>query len=82
MVEPDRFLSILKYSTEAGGKREIAKLVYGLDLPVPESVNWTLGRLILWSNDLLHGLVGDGFANQQHSAEFLWWAKGRSADLA
>ncbi|MFJ8114273.1 hypothetical protein [Streptomyces sp. NPDC096132] len=50
-------------------------MVYGLELPAPESVNWTLGRLILWSNDLLRALVGEGFANQQHSAAFLWWAK-------
>ncbi|MGW1782640.1 hypothetical protein ACWCQQ_26410 [Streptomyces sp. NPDC002143] len=75
VVQPERFLSILKYTTEAGGKREIARMVYGLELPAPESVNWTLGRLILWSNDLLHALVGEGFANQQHSAAFLWWAK-------
>ncbi|WP_333758137.1 hypothetical protein [Streptomyces sp. ISBFB 2968] len=75
VVQPDRFLTILKYKTDAGGKREIARLVYGLELPAPESVNWTLGRLILWSNDLLHTLVGDGFANQQHAAAFLWWAK-------
>ncbi|WP_329530961.1 hypothetical protein OG568_08610 [Streptomyces sp. NBC_01450] len=78
VMQPDRFLSILKYTTEAGGKREIARLVYGLELPAPESVNWTLGRLILWSNDLLHTLVGEGFANQQHSAAFLWWAKDQS----
>ncbi|MFF6807563.1 hypothetical protein [Streptomyces sp. NPDC012616] len=77
VVEPERFLSILKYTTEAGGKREIARIVYGLELPAPESVNWTLGRLVFWSNDLLHTLVGDGFANQQHSAAFLWWAKDR-----
>lgn len=75
VVHPERFLSILKYTTEAGGKREIARAVYGLELPAPESVNWTRGRLILWSNDVLHTLVGDGFANQQHSAAFLWWAK-------
>ncbi|WP_329533152.1 hypothetical protein OG568_24850 [Streptomyces sp. NBC_01450] len=75
VVQPERFLSILKYTTEAGGKREIARAVYGIELPAPESVNWTRGRLILWSNDLLHTLVGEGFANQQHSAAFLWWAK-------
>ncbi|WP_298571921.1 hypothetical protein [Streptomyces luteogriseus] len=75
VMEPDRFLSVLKYTTEAGGKREIARMVYGLDLPAPESVNWTLGRLIFWSNGLLRELVGEGFANQQHSAAFLWWAK-------
>lgn len=75
VMEPDRFLSVLKYTTEAGGKREIARMVYGLDLPAPESVNWTLGRLVFWSNGLLRELVGEGFANQQHSAAFLWWAK-------
>ena len=75
VVHPERFLSILKYTTEAGGKREIARMVYGLEFPEPESVNWTLGRLILWSNDVLHALVGKGFANQQHAAAFLWWAK-------
>ncbi len=75
---PDRFLTILKYTTEAGGKREIARLVYGLELPAPESVNWTRGRLILWSNDLLRALAGEGFANQQHAAAFLWWAKDRA----
>ncbi|MEW5626521.1 hypothetical protein AB1388_08125 [Streptomyces hydrogenans] len=77
VVHPERFLTILKYMTDAGGKREIARLVYGLELPAPESVSWTRGRLILWSNDLLRTLVGDGFANQQHSAAFLWWAKDR-----
>lgn len=45
VVQPERFLSILKYTTEAGGKMEIARAVYGLELPAPESVNWTLGRL-------------------------------------
>ncbi|MFE5486499.1 hypothetical protein [Streptomyces sp. NPDC056527] len=65
------------YTTEAGGKCEIARMVYGLELPGPESVNWTLGRLILWSNDLLLDLAGEGFANRQHAAAFLWWAKDR-----
>ncbi|MEU5346172.1 hypothetical protein AB0H18_35985 [Streptomyces sp. NPDC020766] len=81
VTQPDRFLSILKYTTQAGGKREIARSVYGLELPAPESVNWTLGRLILWSNDLLHHLAGDGFANQQHAAAFLWWAKDQPGGL-
>ncbi|MFD5789492.1 hypothetical protein ACFWH1_23065 [Streptomyces sp. NPDC127037] len=77
VMYPERFLTILTYMTDAGGKREIARMVYGLELPAPESVSWTRGRLILWSNDLLRDLVGDGFANQQHSAAFLWWAKDR-----
>ena len=37
-------------------------------------------RLILWSNDVLHRLVGDGFANQQHPAAFLWWAEDQPGD--
>ncbi|MFE2021769.1 hypothetical protein ACFW9O_27370 [Streptomyces sp. NPDC059499] len=77
VMYPDRFLTILKYTTEAGGKREIARMVYGLELPAPESVNWTLGRLILWSNNLLTDLAGEGFANRQHAAAFLWWAKNQ-----
>ncbi|MFB7467698.1 hypothetical protein ACFCZ1_30110 [Streptomyces sp. NPDC056224] len=38
-------------------------------------MNWTRGRLILWSNDLLLDLAGEGFTNRQHAAAFLWWAK-------
>ncbi|MDT0400378.1 MULTISPECIES: hypothetical protein [Streptomyces] len=79
VVRPERFLTILKYTTEAGGKREIARQVYGLELPAPESVDWTLGRLVLWSNDLLRSLAGEGFASQQHAAAFLWWAKDQPA---
>jgi hypothetical protein len=71
----DRFLSILKYTTEAGGKRELARAVYGVELPAPERVTWKLGRLVVWSNDVLRGLVGEGFANQEHAAAFLSWAK-------
>lgn len=81
VMYPDRFLSILKYTTAAGGKREIARMVYGLELPAPESVNRTLGRLILWSNDLLRTLVGEGFADRQHSAAFLWWAKDQPGEF-
>lgn len=74
IVYPDRYLTILKYTGEAG-KREIARSIWGLELPDPEKVNWTIGRLILWSNDLLLALLGDGFKHQQHAAAFLWWAK-------
>jgi len=85
MVEPDRFLPINKYTGQAG-KREIAKWIYGLDLPAPEAVSWTIGRLIIWSNDLLLDLVGEGFSSTEHAAGFLWWAKdqarGRRAELA
>jgi hypothetical protein len=38
-------------------------------------VTWTRGRLILWSNDVLLALAGDGFAHTQHVSKFLWMAK-------
>ncbi|WP_445257347.1 hypothetical protein [Nocardioides aurantiacus] len=76
VVYPDRYLTILKYTGQAG-KREIARSIWGLELPDPERVNWTIGRLILWSNDLLLALLGDGFKHQQHAAAFLWWAKDK-----
>lgn len=74
IVYPDRYLTILKYTGHAG-KREIARSIWGLELPDPQKVNWTIGRLIIWSNDLLLALIGDGFQTQQHAAAFLWWAK-------
>ncbi|WP_433166786.1 hypothetical protein [Kribbella sp. CA-247076] len=79
VVDAERFLPILEYTTEAGGKREIARLVYGLELPAPGTVDWTLGRLVVWSNDVLHALAGEGFANQEHAAAFLRWAKDQAA---
>ncbi len=75
VMHPERFLPILIYTSKAGGKREIARAVYGLDLPRPEATSWTRGRLACWSNDLLIGLLGDGFQDLQHASQFLWWAK-------
>lgn len=80
MVEPDRFLPIHKYTGQAG-KREITKWVYDLDLPAPESVSWTIGRLVIWSNDLLFDLVDGGFTSPDHAAAFLWWAKDKRRTL-
>lgn len=74
MVEPDRFIPINMY-TGQGGKKEIAKWVYDLELPRREKTAQTIGRLIVWSNDLLLKLAGDGFVDNEHVAEFLWWAK-------
>jgi hypothetical protein len=75
VVEPDRFLPVLKYTAPTDGKKEIAKLVFDLDLPPAEKVAWTLGRLITWSNDLLRSLVGNDIPDLQHAAQFLRWAK-------
>jgi hypothetical protein len=77
VVEPDRFLPLLKYTTPSGGKKEVALWVYGLDLPQREKVAWTIGRLVTWSNDLLVGMLRDDFGDLQHASQFLWWAKDR-----
>lgn len=79
VMEPTRFLPILIYTSPKGGKREIARNVFGLELPAPEATSWTRGRLACWSNDLLVELVGDGFADLQHASQFLWWAKDLNA---
>ncbi len=71
VVDPERFLTVLTYAQ----KRDILSAVYGLDLPDVDGTSWTIGRLAVWSNDLLHELLGEGFADQQHAAEFLRWAK-------
>jgi len=75
VVRPDEFIPIVTYSSEAGGKKEILESVYGLKLHPALGSQWTIGRLVFWSNDLLRQLVGDGFADMQHAAQFLWWAK-------
>jgi transposase-like protein len=71
VVYPDRFLTIVTYEQKA----VMAKFVYGLELPAVDRVSWTRGRLIVWSNDLLNELTGDGFADRPHAGDFLWWAK-------
>lgn len=76
IMEPDRFLPILTYtSNAAAGKREIAWLVFGIDLPAPDKTAMTIGRLIFWSNDLLVRLAGEGFASMAHLSEFLWLSR-------
>ncbi len=79
VVEPERFLPILKYSAALDGKKEIAKLVFDLDLPPAEKAAWTIGRLVLWSNDLLRSLVGNDIPDLQRAARFLAWAKDQPA---
>ena len=75
VVEPDRFLPVLKYSAATDGKKEIAKLVFDLDLPPAEKVAWTIGRLAVWSNDLLRSLVGNDIPDLQQATQFLAWAR-------
>jgi len=82
IMQPNRFLPLLTYSSANVGKKEIAELVYDLDLPDASRVQWTIGRLILWSNDVLLQLAGDGFVQTQHISQFLWEAKDRQSELA
>jgi hypothetical protein len=71
VAEPDRFLPIVTYAD----KKAIAQAVYGLELPIVDETSLTLGRLAVWSNDLLVDLAGDGFTDLHHAARFLRWAK-------
>jgi hypothetical protein len=77
IAQPDRFLPVLKYSAATDGKKEIVKLVFELDLPHAEKVAWTIGRLAVWSNDLLRSLVGNDIPDLQQATKFLAWAKTR-----
>jgi len=79
VVEPERFLPVLRYSAPTDGKKEIVKLVFDLDLPHAEKTAWTIGRLAVWSNDLLRSLVGNDIPDLQHATQFLAWAKTRPA---
>ncbi len=77
VTQPERFLPLLAYTCPSGGKREIAQAVYGLRFPSPKGVTWTLGRLVVWSNDVLVDLLGPGFADTSHASAFLWqqWSR-------
>ena len=77
VVQPERFLPVMRYTAAAGGKKELAKLVFDLDLPPVEKNGWTIGRLAVWSNDLLRSLVGNDFPDLQQAARFLHWAKAQ-----
>jgi len=70
VADPDRFLPIVTYAD----KRAVAQSLYGLELPDVDLTSWTIGRLGVWSNDLLVDLVGDGFADLHHAAAYLRWA--------
>ena len=81
IAEPDRFLPLLKYSAAAGGKRQLASLVYGLDLPEAEKTSYTIGRLVVWSNDLLLTLTQPHVEDPLQAAQFLQWAKTRAVSV-
>ena len=82
VMEPDRFLPILTYATEETGKHDLTRAVWGLHLPKVDLTSMQIGRLAVWSNDLLLELAGDDFTGPQQVAEFVWWAKDRVGHTA
>jgi len=77
VMYPERFLPILTYGAEETGKHDLTRTVYGLHLPKVDLTSMQIGRLAVWSNDLLLELAGDGFTGPSHVAEFIWWATDR-----
>ena len=73
VVHPDRFLPILTHDRRSA----IVEAVYGLQLPVKDATSWPIGRLAVWSNDLMVVLLGDGFDDLHHAARFLRWANSK-----
>lgn len=78
IVQPGIFLPIVTYDSGDVGKRGLARRVWGLELPAPDRTTMTRGRLVFWSNQLLHDLAGPGFAHAEHISSFLWWAKDQA----
>jgi len=78
VMEPERFLPILTYGAEETGKRDLIRAIWGLHLPKVDTTSMTVGRLAVWSNDLLLQLAGESFTDPQQVAAFVWWAKARA----
>jgi hypothetical protein len=75
MVHDDSFLPITKYSSGTVGKREIAEAVFGFKFPPPDATRQSIGRLIIWSNDILVDILKPALSDMEDAARFLWWAK-------
>jgi hypothetical protein len=82
IVEPNQLRPIVTYAGPDVGKRALADLIWGLQLPGTDRTSMTRGRLIFWSNDLLLALAGGRFAHAEHASSFLWWAREFGAELA
>jgi hypothetical protein len=67
IADADRFLPIGTYAE----KRDLAASLTGLELPEVGTAAWTIGRLVVWTNDLLVDLAGDGFDDLHQVANFL-----------
>jgi hypothetical protein len=74
VADADRFLPVITYAD----KKALALAVYGIELPVVDEASLTIGRLAVWSNDLLVALAGDDFDDLHHVAAFLRWAATQS----
>jgi hypothetical protein len=82
VAHPERFLPVLGYAGTQAGKRSIARQVFGLDLPPVDASSITIGRAAVWSNDLLVGLVGEGFTDLHDAAAFLQQARKERVGVA
>lgn len=78
VASPARFLPGLGYDTADVGKRDVARLVFGLSLPKVDPTAMQIGRMATWSNDLLVDLAGPGFRDTTQVAAFLTWARDRT----
>jgi hypothetical protein len=72
-------LSVRRDKTQASPSEGIAELVCGLDLSEASLVQWTIGRLILRSNDIPLGLASEGFVHTQHISQLLCETKDQQA---
>jgi hypothetical protein len=72
VMYPDSIFPFATYDSPSGGKRQIARKVFGLELPARDSVEWTIGRLIIWSNDLFAEIGRRWFTDLRSASRFLW----------
>ena len=72
VMYPESIFPFATYDSPSGGKRQIARKVLGLELPAQDSVDWTIGRLINWSNDLFAEVGRRWFENLRIAARFFW----------
>jgi hypothetical protein len=72
VVYPDRIFSLATYDSPSGGKRQIARKVLDLELPARDSVDWTIGKLIIWSSDLFAEIGRRWFEDLRVASRFFW----------
>jgi Zn ribbon nucleic-acid-binding protein len=72
VMYPDEIFPLSTYDSPSGGKRQIARKVLDLELPARDSVDWTIGRLIIWSGDLFTEVGRRWFEDLRIASRFFW----------